>query len=173
MKRLICLCLILALLLPLFGCETAEADGTVEFYYQRTTYVYGSEDGVIASEIREVSDRSNTLPYVLSLYLRGPLDTNLKAPFPTSTKMLGVTQDGSTLCVTLDSTFTELKNLELTLACACIAKTCFSLADVTQVQIRSVAPDSGDSVNMIISVDNLLMENNSGLPQQTITEESQ
>ena len=173
MKRLIPLCLILILLVPLFGCESAESDGTVEFYYQRASFVYGSDDGVIGSELREVSERTNTLPYVLSLYLRGPLDPGLKSPFPTGTKMLGVTQDGSTLCVTLDPSFTELKNMELTLACACIARTCFSLADVTQVQIRSIAPDEVDSVNMIISVDNLLLEDNSGLPQQSITEESQ
>ena len=173
MKRILCLCLTLLLLGVLLGCDAGNADGNVDFYYQRVSYVYGADDGVIAAESREVSERSNTLTYVLSLYLRGPLDADLKAPFPTSTKLLSVTQDGSTLCVTLDSTFTALKNMELTIACSCIARTCFSLADVTQVQIRSIAPNSADSVNMVISVDSLLLEDNSGLPPQTVTEESQ
>lgn len=173
MKKLLCIFLISALLLLLPGCGTSDTDGTVEFYYQRTSYVYGAENGVIASESREISNRSNTLTYLLSLYLRGPLDSTLTAPFPTSTKLLSVTQDGSTLCVTLDSTFATLKNMDLTIACSCIAKTCFSLADVTQVQIRSIAPDSANSVNMILTNDSMLLLDNSGLPQHAITEETQ
>ena len=173
MKRLFCLILISALLFLLPACDEINADRNVEFYYQRAAYVYGSEDGVIAPETREISERTNTLTYVLSLYLRGPLDPTLSAPFPTSTKLLSVTRDGSTLCVTLDSTFATLKNRDLTIACSCIAKTCFSLADVTQVQIRSIAPDSANSVNMLLTNDSMLLVDTSGLPQHAITEETQ
>lgn len=178
MKRKLILFLIPALLCCFLGCSS-EATGTtantntVEFYYQRTSYIYGASDGVIASETREIANRISTLPYLLSLYLRGPLDEDLTAPFPAGTKLLNVTQDGSTLCVTLDSTFSNLKNMNLTVACACIAKTCFSLADVTQVQIRSIAPENADSVNVVISIDSMLLYDNSALTQQSATEESQ
>lgn len=173
MKQFLSLCLTFVLLLSFWGCAAGGTAESVEFYYQRTRYVYGSSDGVIAPETREISERSDTLTYMLSLYLRGPLSEGLKAPFPTSTKLLSVTLDGSTLCVTLDTTFTALKDMELTIACACIARTCFSLADVTQVQIRSIAPDSDKSVNMVISMDSLLLKDNSGLPPQTVTEETE
>ena len=173
MKRALSLCLALLLIGGLCACGSAATNDTVEFFYQRDSYVYGSSDGIIASETREVANRISELPYLLSLYLRGPLDEELRAPFPAGCKLLSVSQDGSTLRVTLSSAFTTLKDMELTIACACIAKTCFSLSDVTQVQIRSAAPEDADSVNMVISIDSLLLYDSSGLNQQAIIEESE
>ena len=173
MKRILSLCLIAALLLSLLGCrqETA-SENTTDFYYLRASYVYGTEDGVIAPEPRDTSSRGNTLLHLLGLYLQGPLDDQLRSPFPAGCSLESVSLDGSTLCVTLDSSFSSLQGMDLTLACACLAKTCFSLTDVTQVQIQSTSADNEENVNVVLSIDSLLLDDNSGLAQQAATEQS-
>ena len=165
MKRTVSFLLILIMLLSLCACQIQGSDvmEPVEFYYLRTDYVYGGTDGVIASETREASGHVGDLPYLLALYLRGPLDSSLKAPFPTGSKILSFYLDGETLSVTLDSTFASLQNMELTLACACFARTCFSLADVAQVQITALTPDDTPSLDITISADSLLLEDISSM----------
>lgn len=165
MKRFFSLFLILLLLAGLNACAIQGSDiiEPVEFYYLRADYVYGGADGVIAAETREASGHAGDLPYLLALYLRGPLDSSLEAPFPTSSKLLSFYLDGETLSVTLDSTFASLENMELTLACACFARTCFALADVAQVQITALTPDDTPSLDITISADSLLLEDTSSL----------
>jgi len=158
MKRISTLLLILLLLMGLCACELSDNDviEPVEFYYQRTEYVYGGTGGVIAPETREASGHAGDLSYLLALYLRGPLDSGLKAPFPTSCKLLGFHMDGKTIRLTLDSTFASLKNMDLTLACACVAKTCFSLTDATQVHITALTPDDTPSLDITVTAESLL-----------------
>ena len=165
MKRTTAFLLIFLLLTGLCACEIQSNDviEPVEFYYLRTDYVYGGTDGVIAAEIREASGHVGDLPYLLALYLRGPLDSSLKAPFPTGSRILSFYLDGETLSVTLDSTFASLQNMELTLACACFARTCFSLADVAQVQITALTPDDTPSLDITISTDSMLLEDISSM----------
>ncbi|MBR3973269.1 MAG: GerMN domain-containing protein [Oscillospiraceae bacterium] len=165
MKKTVSFLLIAMMLFSLGACTLQGSDiiEPVEFYYQRTEYSYGGADGVIAPEIREASGHAGDLPYLLALYLRGPLDSSLKAPFPTDSKILSFYLDGKTLSVTLDSTFASLQNMELTLACACFARTCFSLADVAQVQITALTPDDTPSLDITISADSLLLEDISSM----------
>lgn len=158
MKRITALFLSLIILLGLCACQYQDSDiiEPVEFYYQRTEFIYGGTDGVIVPETREASGHAGDLSYLLTLYLRGPLDASLEAPFPTSCKLLGFNLEGKTISLTLDSTFASLENMELTLACACLAKTCFALADVTQVQITALTPDDTPSLDVTITAESLL-----------------
>ena len=173
MKKILSLCLIGVLLCALLGCsqESEKSENTADFYYLRTSYIYSTEDGIIAPEARDTSSRSSTMLQLLTLYLQGPLDDQLRSPFPAGCSLLDVSRDGSTLCVTLDSGFSKLQDMELTLACACMAKTCFSLFDVTQVQIQSLDAKGEEAVNVVLSIDSLLLYDNSGRSQQTPTEE--
>ena len=158
MKRFFALLLIPVLLAGLCACQITDNDviEPVEFFYQRTEYGYGGTDGVIAAETREASGHAGDLTYLLALYLRGPLDPTLKAPFPSGCKLLGFYMEGKTISLTLDSTFASLQNMDLTLACACLAKTCFSLTDATQVQITALTPDDVPSLDVTISAESLL-----------------
>ena len=173
MKRILSLCLLAALLAAACGCGAEQPGESVNFYYQRSAYVYGTADGVIAAESRDISNRANTLLYLLTLYFQGPIDPGLKAPFPDDCSIQSVSRDGSTLCVTLDPCFATLTDTDLTIACACIARTCFSLSDATQVQIRAEGGQEHHNVNVVISVDSLLLDDRSGLSHQAITQESQ
>ena len=175
MKRILSLCLTAALLTALCGCGPRQksGDNTVSFYYQRAAYVYGTADGVIAAESRDISNRANTLLYLLTLYFQGPIDPGLKAPFPDGCSIQSVSRDGNTLCVMLEPCFSTLEDTDLTIACACIARTCFSLSDATQVQIRAEGAEGSGNVNVVISVDSLLLDDQSGLSHQATTKESQ
>lgn len=166
MKRMTLLLLILCLLLC--GCGSSGKE-SVEFFYLRTSYVYGSEDGVIAAETRE---HSGSLEYLLSLYLRGPLDDGLKSPFPVGCEILEVRQESKSLQLTLDQSLSRLKDLDRTLACACLAKTCFGLTDAQEIRISSGSPEE-NLFSITISRDSLILEDNSSLPAQTVPEESQ
>lgn len=165
MKRIFALFSAVLLLISLCACQLHSSDviEPVEFYYLRGDYLYGGTDGVIAAESREASGHAGDLSYLLALYLRGPLDSSLRAPFPTNCKLLDFNLDGETLSVTLDSTFAALENMELTIACACFARTCFSLADVAQVQITALTPDDTPSLDITISADSLLLEDISSM----------
>lgn len=179
MKKYLCLLLTLILIFPLWGCQF-EGNSMMEpavFYYPWADLEAKMEQDpnctAIGSETREASGHGGDLTYLLSLYLRGPLDPDLHAPFPTGCRLLDVTMNGDTLRVTLDAPFATLKNTELTLACACLAKTCFSLTDAAQVQIIAAGPDGSGSVDMTIGIDSVLLADDSFLSSQPATEESQ
>lgn len=175
MRRFAAVLLSICLLAGSSGCALFGSDikEPAEFFYPRNTVVYGTADGVITSETREVSGHQNDLNYLLALYLQGPLDEGLRSPFPAGCTLVEVRVFNERMIVTLDARFTALKDMDLTVACACLAKTCLGLADVNEVQIISNSPDEEAEINITLSADRLLLEENDPLPQQTITEETQ
>lgn len=167
MRKRICLILAALLLLRLCACSfVSSGREPVEFYYLRSSFVYGAEDGVITSETRESSGHEGDLEYLLSLYLRGPLDEKLVSPFP-DCQIVEIRWDSKTLRLTFDAPFAQLEDIDLTLACACLAKTCFGMTDVRQVRIDAAAPDENSTVNITIDRDSLILEDNSIPPLQT------
>ena len=159
MKRLLLILLALAMAAAILGCSINDSDilEPVEFYYRLVLDENQVADMVIASEIREAAGHSGDLNYLLSQYLHGPLDETLTAPFPKGCKLQRITWDQDTLCVTLDSAITALKNMDRTLACACIAKTCFSLTEIGQVRIVAPGTENTDPLDMTIGRDDLLL----------------
>ena len=66
MKRILCLILAVALFGALIGChykDGGEFLEPVEFYYPRLSehFLYGAQDGVLASEMREASGHTDDL----------------------------------------------------------------------------------------------------------------
>lgn len=175
MKR--CLCTVLAaLLLCLCGChynERGDVLEPVEFFYPRVSdgFLYGASDGVLAGEIREASGRSDDMNYLLTMYLRGPQSAGLRSPFPDGCNLQRVSWEGSILWVTLSPEFAELENMELTLACASLAKTCFSISSATAV--RLMAESETQTVSMTVSPDDLWLADHSVFKTQPATEESE
>lgn len=164
MKRALSLTLVLIVILNLCGCFFSRngIKEPVTFYYARASseFVYGAEDGVIASETREASGHKNDLRYLLRLYLQGPSDQNLQSPFPAGTGLLLAEAQDGTLTVTLSSAFTKLKDLDLSIACACLAQTCFGLTDTEEVVILAEAAEGSDTIHVTISKDSFLLEDN-------------
>lgn len=167
MKKTACLLLAAVLLLSLWGCSfSGSGKEPIEFYYLRSTFVYGAEDGVITSETRESSGHGGDLQYLLSLYLRGPLDEKLVSPFP-DCRIVEIRRDSKALRLTFDAAFAQLEDIDLTLACACLAKTCFGLSDAHQIKIDAEAPDGNSAFSITLNRDSLILEDNAISPQQT------
>ena len=134
MRKGITLCLSVIIILSLLGCDKQQ---DIRFYYPRNEIQYGVADGVISGETREISPEENNLEYLLKLYLEGPVSLDLYAPFPAGTSLISFISDKSSLVLTLSDSFSELQNLEYTIACASIAATCFDLTDVQTVTIHA------------------------------------
>lgn len=174
MKRVTCLMLALLLVGGLFGCHYSESGDIlepVEFFYPRKSdhFVYGSESGVLAAEVREGSGHIGDLNYLLSMYLRGPQDTTLRSPFPAGCRLEEVRSGGNTLCIVLSAEFTALENAELTIACASLAKTGLSLSNMQRVRIDAVSDKKTFSITL--DEDSLLLADYSAFEAQPATEE--
>lgn len=161
MKRILCFLLCLALMLPLWGCSKGIQDEAV-FYYRRTEFQYGAETGVIVPEQRDITGHVGDLPFLISLYLMGPLEEGLKSPFPPNTRLLSVNPVVGAVRIELsriDSSFTDS---QFSLACACLTLTCLELANVSAVTItsgeRSITMERDD----LVLYDNITNETTNG-----------
>ena len=173
MKRAICLMLVLLFLVSLSACYYSESGDIlepVEFFYPRKPdhFVYGTEDGVLAAEVREGSGHIGDLYYLLSMYLRGPQDETLRSPFPEGCKLKDVRFEEDMLRIVLSAEFTTLENLDLTIACASLAKTSLSLSGTQRIQIYSVSDKK--TLNITMEQDDLLLTDYSAFDVQTPTE---
>ena len=140
----LCLCIVLSFLAC--GTEHSEDMNQYHFYYLRNDILYGAEDGVISCEFRERDDTvTDTL---LKIYFHGPVSEHLVSPFPKGTKLDSVKQYDDNLLVFLSHEFTHLSEMEHTLACACLAKTCFSLYDVSMITIRITGTDKSTTLSL-------------------------
>lgn len=156
MKRPICLILIILLALSLTAChynDSGDILEPVEFFYPRnlSDYVYGASDGLIAAEVREASGHVDDLNYLIAMYLRGPQDEALHSPFPAGCRLEKVYTDDSTLYVRLSSEFTTLENIDLTIACASLAKTFLTMTGFDYICID--AASSEKTVHVILDED--------------------
>lgn len=174
MKRVICLTLALLLLGSLFGCHYSESGDIlepVEFFYpcKSDHFIYGSESGVLATEVREGSGHIGDLNYLLSMYLRGPQEANLRSPFPAGCRLEEVRSGGNTLCIVLSGEFTTLENMELTIACASLAKTGMVLSGMQRVRIDAASDKKTFSITL--NEDSLLLADYSAFEAQPAIEE--
>ena len=169
MKKIISLLLCLSTGL-LCACGIQKGDDSVQtpFYYLRDpdAYVYGSPEGVISFEHRDITGHKDELNYLLMLYLKGPLDEALESPFPEGCSILQTNERNGRLSVMLNSSFTTLKGMELTLACVCMARTCFSLTDAQSIRITAKAADGTIPIDETITINSLLLEETK-LPAQS------
>lgn len=153
MKRLTAILCLSALLLSLVGCSSfgSGSKDTVVFYYPRKQFRYGSEDGVIAAETRDLSNHADDLTFLLKMYLLGPLDDALDTPFPKNTVLLSREEEEGVLVITLSDTGTQMEPVRYTLACACLAKTCSEKTGIHQITvIRGSQSLTIDDANLLL-----------------------
>lgn len=153
MKRIICLLLTFLLLSCLAGCTGSE--DTVYFYYTPSQIDYGADRELLVAEKRSSLSREDELSYLLSFYFQGPLDKDLKLPVPEGTQVVSLRRTGDTLTLTMSQEFGQLKNMDLTLACSCIAKTCFGLTDAENI---TFVTDFEDGIHITVSRDGLVLD---------------
>ena len=173
MKRTICLMLVFLFLASLSACYYSESGDIlepVEFFYPRKPdyFVYGADDGVLAAEVREGSGHIGDLYYLLSMYLRGPQDETLRSPFPEGCKLKDVRFEEDMLRIVLSAEFTTLENVDLTIACASLTKTCMNLVDVRLVSIK--ASGNKKSVSITMDAEALLLSDYSAFEVNPVTE---
>ena len=163
MRKIIALTLAVLLLIGLTGCIAI--DETATFYYARfeDSYLYGMDNAVIAGEYRDVSGHSGDLKYLLTLYFHGPTTEYLRSPFPSGLVLRSVDRVDQTIHVELSASLTMLTGTDLTLACACLARTCFSLTDAQSVTISS---DGLGFVSMTLTRDSLLLVDDTPIPTE-------
>lgn len=133
MRKLLSIVLILSLLIPFAGCADSGKD--ILFYYPRKQVLYGQADGVISAEERDVPGREQDLQYLLLLYLEGPLSQELYTPFPKGTTIKQFEIQEKALRLVLSDDFEQLEGLDYTIACTCIAQTCFGLGSFDTVEV--------------------------------------
>ena len=138
MKKFLILILVFALLLTVSGCGN-RAKNSCTFYYLRTADAipYGSADALMAPVTLEISGQNAQLGYLLQLYLDGPAESGCYNPIPSGTYLLSTLWEEDVLVLVMSREFTTLENMQLTLAGACLAATCHSLAGAERIQVRS------------------------------------
>lgn len=128
---------ILCILFLLSGCsQAAQYEKPVAFYYCASSYTYESGTAAIAAETREGAGMYSLEEYFRA-YLAGPEDKDLVSPFPADLKLISIRQEGNMVFITLSEELAQLKNLSLSMACACITMTCLALTDAEQVTIEA------------------------------------
>ena len=173
MKRFISFLLILALLLS--GCAFAGEQfiEPVTFYYlknhsDRESYDAFFGEGAIGSELREASGHRYDLNYLAALYLRGPTDPQLISSFPAGSKVLEIGFERSTLHITMNTIPSQLNDMDLSVACACLSKTFMELTKVDTVLVASYNADGKLLFSRTFTAENLILEDTSAtIPEST------
>ena len=135
-KKCMALGLLLCLLPGLAGCRFHKSD-SMDFYYVRSHYQYGKPQGVIYAESRDVTGHAQDLPYLMALYLSGPLDEGLSSPFPRGTRLVSLYTQDNTLFVELTPPGSGTSSTDFTLSSSCLALTFLYFSNVDQVTVTS------------------------------------
>ncbi len=157
MKQLTVFLLLLSLLLTACASREPKHQEPVLFFYCRDEIAYGSSDSVICSEPREAVGHKDDTAYLLTQYLLGPTSPDLRSPLPAGTALISYRQESTQAILVLSDHIAALSGVELTVACACIAKTVLELSGAATVEIRANSMDIGESGVIIMSRDNLLI----------------
>lgn len=156
MKRLTATVLALCLLIGWTGCGTQVPQETVSFYYLRSQPRFSGDDGVLAPEARLAAGLDLENPAeVLNAYLEGPESAELESPVPRDTAVVEVKRIHDSLHINFSSEFSQLSGIDLTLACACVSRTCMELCGVDTVRIRANGALLNGSTYVVMSRENL------------------
>ena len=94
---------------------------------------------------------------MLALYLQGPSDPELRFSFPEGTILVEFAQENQVISITLSSKAAMMDDIDVVIACACFAETCFAISDAQQLHIQSLVSAAGLSVDTIITRDSILL----------------
>ncbi len=134
-KTIVCLAALL-LLLSLTACRKTE-ERSYNLYYLRSsdTVLFGEADAIVAPVKRQISGQSAGLTYLMQLYFEGPTEEGFHSPFPQGTRLIHAQLEDNLLVLEVTAQFSQLENIRLTLAGACLAATCHELTGAETVQV--------------------------------------
>ncbi len=136
MKRILCSLLIICLCSGIVGCGFAGQE-EAKFYYRQAEFQYGAQEGAIIAENHSIAGHEGDLPYLIMLYLSGPVTEEIRSPFPKNTLLVSATQEKSSVVIELSSLDASLTDSEFSLACACMTLTCIDITGAHAVTINS------------------------------------
>jgi len=136
MKQIISIMLLAVLLFSLAACTQEPQGNTILLYYPRSNITYGDSDSVLYPERRNAALYNGSFENFLSAYMKGPVSAELYNPFPEDLALVIYAITNGELTLTFNDALTTLSDLELILACSCLAKTVLPLTDATKVHIR-------------------------------------
>lgn len=139
MRKILSAILVVLLCFATVGCNAtgSEYSTPVTFFYCTDEADYSVGSSVIQRESRTVDIVPNDIQSILQLYLEGPVERGMYSPFPKDLTVTELQIDGETTYITFSTNLSYLTGADLTLACACIANTCFSLTHTQNVDISA------------------------------------
>lgn len=159
MKRITSI--LLCLLLLLCGCEkTDEYQKPARFYYLSSQVDYASGNAIIDYQTVETSQMGQTV-HILRSYLQGLDDSRFVSPFPTDLQLHTYRLEENVAYLVFSDELAELTNLDLTLACSCIALTCMDLTGASQVSIEAESSLLGGQKTILLDKASMQLTDNS------------
>ena len=172
MKRTICLMLMAVLILS--GCSfgSKQDDHAVTFYYlhqyrDQDSYDRFFFDGAIGTETWEVPIRREDLNYLLALYMQGPNDDQFRSPFPAGSKILETRTEDGHLTIVMNAIASQSNEMDVTVSCACIARTCMELVDVDAVTVKALGPGGQELFSRTFTNDTLILVDTHPMPTES------
>ena len=163
MKKTVFLIPALLLLLFLSACQSGEKND-VTFYYSRDPkqYQYFQDDSVICTEDRDLLGHRSDLQYMAGLYLAGPMEEGLVAPFTKSTRLISIQQKDSAIFVSLSDHTDTMTDSEFSLSCACLSMTCMDYFPCDEVTVTSGSRSITMNRDNIVLLDSLPSQESNG-----------
>lgn len=165
MRRFLCLCL--AMLLMLSGCMSqtpAQTEDGVLFYYRNTDKkAYFSETGIMAAENRSIRWEQQSIAGLMEVYLQGPVSAELSSPFPKDLRLLETRILPGEITLIFDDSLASLSAVGLRVAAGCIARTLWEYGGYETVilQAESQLLD-GDEQLVLHPAEFVLSDNSAG-----------
>lgn len=160
MKRIICLICTFLILFSLCSCKqnSDKLVKPVNFYYL-TDPAHYLRDAVTA-EIRESSPYEDDLVALIQLYLQGPQSNDMINPFPEKVLVKSIGVNNTTVDLQLSESFSQLSEIDMTAACACLTLTTLEITGRNRLVITSL--DSQDNIIYTASMtkDQVLLSTN-------------
>ena len=139
MKRIICMLLSTVFFLSVLGCQNDTKDTDLQFYYPKNDLGYNAQENRFFGSAVEAELRSD-ISYqsggqILEEYFKGPHDQALVNPFPAGLTLVNLDIRGVILHLTVSDHLSQLQDIPLTIACACLSKTAMLVTGATIVYI--------------------------------------
>lgn len=161
MKKRYSLYIIIILLLSLCSCAVKQQppEGSVAFYYQRSSIHPAESNAVISKDYQVLSVPSSDYISVLKTYLQGPVSDPLHRVFPTGITLIELDIHGKQADVVLSGTFDALEGMEQTIFCACLTLTVCDLTGAEQLSIyREQDAADGEPVSVMRPEEIILLD---------------
>jgi len=163
-KRALIFILLAALLLTLASCDASRKRSpktAINLYYCPDPLVFHRDSTVVTAESRVFPGEGPSLEDLLSIYFSGPTRKDLESPFPNGLYAESVEWDGKRVHITLSSVFSQLQNIDLSVACACLGKTVMEYTGAEYVYINFINSATGNQHTVTVGPDSYLLTDNS------------